>query len=290
MPKKIYAVSGATGQQGGSVAKALLDVGHGVRALTRKTDSPAAKALVEQGADVYRVEFEDPASLEAALVDVDGFFTISTPFEKGAEAETTQGIATIRAAQKAGIPFTVFSSVAGADRKTGVPHFDSKYKVEEYLAASGLKYAIVAPVFFIENTLAPFVLPGIKKGNFGQALPAEKKLQMISYQTIGRFAARVLTHPDEFAGTRTDIASVDVNGTEVAAILSEAIGRPIGYFEVPIDAVRQGSEDMALMYEWFDKTGYSADIEGLKKKYPEDGWTDFREWAGSVDWDSVLAG
>jgi uncharacterized protein YbjT (DUF2867 family) len=280
-------VTGATGQQGGSVARHLIAAGHHVRALTRNPDSDAAKALASKGAEIVRGSFTDRASLKAALKGVDGAFLMGTSFEEGTEAESEQGIAFVAAAKKAGIGHLVYTSVSDADRKTGIPHFESKYEVEKHVVASGLPYTIMAPVFFFENHFAPFMVPGLQGGAYAVAMPADAKLQMISVDNIGQFGALVFAHPERFAGKRINIAGDEMTGTQYAEALSAASGKQIHYVEVPIDQVRQMSEDMALMYEWFTRVGYSADIAGLRRANPEVSWQRFSDWAGAQDW-SVL--
>ena len=244
MSDKYIAVAGATGQQGGSVVGALLRSGTSVRALSRNPGSPASKALASRGAEVRRMDFSDPASLVPALTGVEALFLMSTPFEAGTDAETSQGIAAVEAAKEAGVSYIVFSSVAGADRRTGIPHFDSKYAVEEHLSHSGIPHAVIAPVYFYENIAAPFAAPGLKKGIFAQALSEDRKLQMISHRTIGQLAALALTRPDSFIGKRLDIAGDELTGPEVASILSEAASRTISYNQLPLEMVMQQSEDM----------------------------------------------
>ena len=286
---RVILVTGATGLQGGSVVAALMERGHAARGLTRNLESDSARALSERGIDVRRGEFTDPESLAAALDGVDSAFLVSTPFEGGVEAETEQAIAFVEAAKTAGIGHIVYSSVANADRDTGVPHFDSKYEVEKYIKKSGLSYTIVAPAFFYENHIAPFMLPELQNGAYAQAIPETTQLQMIAVANIGQFAALALDDPDRFKGKRIDIAGDAPTGTDRASILAKIADREIRYREVPIDMVRQMSEDMALMFEWFATVGYSVDIEELRASYTEIPWLTFEAWANQQDWAALRA-
>lgn len=288
MSSKIIAVTGATGQQGGSVAHELIKRGHKVRALTRNPDSPAAIDLKKAGAEVARAEFTDPSTLVSALSGVDAFFLMTTPFEAGTDAEIAQGVVAVESALTAGVPYIVFSSVGDADKATGIPHFDSKYEVEKVLKSSGIPSAIIAPAFFYENMLAPFVIPGLKDGTFAQALPSGRGLQMVSLRTIGSMAALALTDRAGFEGKRINLSGEEVNGAEVAEILGKAAGKEFTYTEVPLDAIMSQSKDMGLMYKWFNEVGYSADISRLKATYPEVAWVSFKDWAESVDWAYLL--
>ena len=290
MPKSLSVlVTGATGQQGGAVAHALLKKGHKVRALTRKPDSQGALALKQQGAELAIGNFDDRDSLVRAMTGVDAVFIMSTPFEAGMETETRQGIAAVDAAKAAKVPHVVLTSVAGAHQKTGIPHFDSKFLVEQHLEKSGLPYTIIAPVFFEENLIGPMFGAGLKQGTIALALPAQRPLQQISVEEIGAFGALVIERREHFLGKRLDIASNSVTGEQLASTFSRVAGKPFRYVEVPVAQVRTKSEDMAIMFEWFDKVGYSADIAALRRDYPEVGWRSFEDWARAQDWKKLLA-
>jgi uncharacterized protein YbjT (DUF2867 family) len=264
-----------------------LERGFEVRALTRNPDGSKAADLRNRGVEVVQGGFNDRASLERALRDVDGAFLMGTPFEAGVEAESQQGLSFLDAAKATDLPYLVYSSVAAADRNTGIPHFESKHTVEKQIVELGIPHTIIAPVFFADNMMAPFVLPGLQKGVLAQALPADTPLQIITVTNIGQFAALVFSRKTDFLGRRIDIAGDSLTGTEFARAIGKASGREIGYVEVPIDQVRNMSEDMALMYEWFARVGYSVEIEALRRDYPEVSWERFEDWADRQDW-SVL--
>src|SRR5258708_37983060 len=147
-------VTGATGKQGGHLVRELLARGHSVRALTRKPASAGAAALAARGVTIVTGDFEDQKSLERAARGVDTVFAMSTPFESGATTETREGINIVRAASAVGVSHLVYASVAGADRATGIPHFDSKFAVEKELRRSGGPFTSVAPGFFLEDFVA----------------------------------------------------------------------------------------------------------------------------------------
>ncbi len=280
-------VTGATGQQGGAAARALLARGHTVRALTRNPSGDAAKALAAAGADVRAGDFNDPATLTAAANGADTAIVMSTPFEAGEEAETRQGIAAIDAVKAAGVGHVIYSSVASADRGTGIPHFDGKYAVEQHLAASGLNYSISAPVWFMENLAAPWMAGSLLDGALAIALDKDRPLQQVAVADIGAFLATLAERRAEVFGRRIDIAGDELTGEATARIIGNAAGRRVGYYQVPLDAVRQQSEDLAKMFAWFDAVGYSADIAELRREFPEVGWQSFADWAAAYDWDGL---
>lgn len=276
-------VTGATGKQGGHLVRELLSRGHSVRALTRKPESPAAAALAERGVTIVGGDFEDQGSLERAARGVDTVFAMSTPYESGAKTETSEGINLVRAASSARVTHLVYSSVAGADRASGIPHFDSKFEVEKELRRSGVPFTIVAPVFFMENFLADWMAPGLAKGSIAIAVPATRRLQQIAVADIAQFTALVIERRESFFGRRIDIASDELTLVTVAEVIGEVLGRHIEYTALPIDAARQQNEDLARMYEWFDRVGYDADVVGLRSLYPEVSWHRFSDWAREQD-------
>ena len=99
---------------------------------------------------------------------------------------------------------------------------------------------------------------------------------------IAAFSAHVVDNRDAFVGKRIDIASDEITAEQTARVLTDILGRPVQHVEVPMDNIRAWSEDLALMYEWFNATGYSADVEGLRARYPEVGWRRFADWAGDT--------
>ena len=283
MSKLNILVTGATGQQGGALTQVLLKKGHSVRAFTRNPNSPKANDLKKAGAEIFAGDFEDTKSLQGAMKGVDAVFVMGTMWEVGTDGETRQGIAAADAAKAAGIKHLLYTSVGSADRHTGIPHFDSKMKVEEHIKKIGVPYTIIAPVFFMDNIFAPW-MAGLKEGRYPLALPPTQKLQQIAVADIANFAALVLENRDRFLGKRFDIASDDLTGLQAADILSRVTGRKIEFFEVPIEAVRSQSADYAIMFEYFIKVGYQVDIKGLRRDYPQVGWHTYEEWAKKQDW------
>lgn len=287
MNKKLVLVTGATGQQGGAVARSLLAKGHSVRALCRNPNTPKAITLKELGAEIVTGDYDDHPSLERAADGTDTVFALATPFVGGVEMETRHGIAIADAAKAVGAGHLVYSSVADADRNTGIPHFDSKFKVEKHIESLDIPFTIIAPVFFMDNMFLPQILDGLKHGMFMQALPADRKLKMIAVENIGQFAELVIDRCEAFLGMRINIASDELTGSEVAAVLSGTLKGHIEYAELPLEDVRTQSEDMAIMYDWFNRVGYSPDIDQLRNEYPEVDWQTFDRWARKQDWSAL---
>ncbi len=285
--KLVVVVVGATGHQGGAVVKSLLERGHEVRAVTRNADSANAKELANAGATLVRASLEDAAALAKTLEAATSLFAMTTPFEGGPQAETRQGISAANAAKAAGVHL-VFSSVGSADRNTGVPHFDSKYEVEQHIANIGVRATVLAPVFFMENL--HFGRAQLAKNIYAVPLPATRKLAQLALADIGEVAVRVLEDPDRFSGKRFDLGGDELTGNDVVAILSRITGRPFTYAQVPLDVIRQRmGEDAVKMYEWFDRVGYTVDRAALRRTFPDVAFHDFESWARTEDWNLLLS-
>lgn len=282
-------VIGSTGRQGGSVARALLARGHSVRAFTRSPRSNAAKALAELGAELMTGDLADPICVEGAASGTDGVFSVQNWRDGGVDLEVRHGIAVANACRNASVPHLVYSSVASADRRTGIPHFESKARIEEHIVGLGVPYTICGPVTFMENILSPLSLPALKEGRLAKALPPRRKIQLIAVSDIGEFVASVFERQDEVLGRRIDIAGDELTGEEQAAVVSRVTGRKIRYEQIPPDAQRAVDRDAAIMNEWIDRVGYDADIPGLRREFADVGFHSFESWAREQDWSSLLA-
>ena len=287
--KDIVLVTGATGQQGGAVADELLKAGHKVRAMTRKPDGPAARALAARGAEVVAGDLDDTASLERSHRGAWGVFAVQNTWEAGVEKEEEQGLRQAEVARRSGVHHYVYASVGSAQRRTGIPHFDNKWRVEEKVRSLGFpSFTIIRPVFFMENFLSPFFLPAIQQGKLAVALEAKTVLQMIARHDIGRYHRWAIEEHERLNGRAIDIAGDQHTMPEAAEILGRAIGRPLEFLKVPIAEVRKFSEDYALMLEWFDRVGYDVDIAATSK---ESGIkpTPLAEWAAAANWSPAPA-
>ena len=258
-------VTGATGQQGGSLVRALAGSDFALRAMTRKPDSEKAARLRASGVEVLPGDLDDPASLKKALAGAWGVFAVQNTLEAGVEKEEEQGKRIAGLAKEAGVQHYVYTSVGSAHLNTGIPHFENKWRVEG--TVRGLHFpshVIMRPVFFMENLLSPGFLNG---DTIYSSLDEGTSLQMIAVDDIGRFIAPAFTDAARFNGREIDLAGDAATMPEAAAALSAGLGRPINYVRIPIEEVRKHSEDIAIMLEWFDRVGYNADIPGLEREF-----------------------
>ncbi|MGH7563951.1 MAG: NmrA/HSCARG family protein, partial [Gemmatimonadota bacterium] len=208
----VILVTGATGQQGGAIARELLAKGRSVRAMTRHPDGDAARALAEQGANVVRGDLDDADSLERAIEGAWGVLSVQNTWEAGVEREEEQGKRFAEVAKGAGIEHFVYQSVASADRHTGIPHFDNKWRIEETIRSLGFpSYTVVRPVFFMENLISPWFKPGLDDGTLALGIRPDTPLQMIAVADIGKYGALAFERHAELNGRAIDIAGDELD-------------------------------------------------------------------------------
>src|SRR5258708_13386096 len=196
-------VVGATGKQGGAGAQHLLGAGMLVRARTRNPDKAAGRTLADRGAEVVAGDLGDAESVRRALAGVSAVFCVTNFYEAGYAGEVAQGELMVDLAAAAGVGHFVFSSVCSADKNTGIPHFDSKYQVERYLATGSVPFTVVRPVFLMENW--ELYREAIGGGSLVSPLSPERPLQQVSVEDIGAFALIALTQPDRWTGRSVDL-------------------------------------------------------------------------------------
>jgi uncharacterized protein YbjT (DUF2867 family) len=279
----LIAVVGATGKQGGSVVEALLDRGARVRALVRDLDKAASRALADHGVDLVVGDLSDPASLDALFTDVQAAFAMTTPLPDGTVHETATGIAIADAVDRAGVPYLVFSSVGGAERQSGVPHFESKRRVEEHIELLGIHHTFLRPVLFMDN-LSGF-MTSVENGQVvvRMALPDGIPLQMVAVRDVGRAAAAILLDGGAgVEGESLEIAGDALRGTQIAKAIGAYAGLPARYEALPLEAIASFG-DTAEMFRWVAETpAYQADFEATRALVPDA--LDLAAWLAASGW------
>jgi uncharacterized protein YbjT (DUF2867 family) len=264
------AVVGATGLQGGATARALLQAHVPVRALARDADSAAATALRGLGAEVFPADLEDAAGLRSAFSGVAAVFAMTTPGrDQRPDVEVAHGHTIADAAVAAGVPHVVYSSVGGAERHTGIPHFDSKRDVEEYLLEKGLATTFVRPVFFMDN-FSQFMNPTMEGGTLvvRMPLPAGVPLQMIAAADVGAVSAAVVLEPERVPGGAVEIAGDELTGEQIAEAYRDRFHVPARYEPLPIE-VLDDNLDQQAMFRWFARLpAYTADFQATRELAP----------------------
>lgn len=279
-------VAGATGNQGGAVARKLLEAGEWkVRALTRDPDSAAARALAARGAEIVKADLDDHHSLGLALQGAYGAFSVQNFWKVGYDREVYQGKTFADVALAGGVKHFVYSSVGGADRNSGLPHFESKWQIENHIRMLDLRYTILRPVFWMDNFSEPQFRDSILGGTLAMGLSPTTKLEMVALDDIGAFAAMAFAKPQDFVGRALELAGDELTMPEAAEVFSRVLGRPVQFRELPLDEIRRSSEEWAKMLEWFNRHGYRADIPSLRALHPQ--LLNFDQWLRHTGWEEM---
>ncbi len=264
---RIILVAGATGTQGGAVARELAARGYHVRGLTRNPSSAASLELAALGIEMVRGDFDDAASLDLALANAYGAFSVQQYRGVGVDGEIRQGKAFAEAARRAGVQHFVYTSVAKATLNTGVPQFESKLLLETYIQDLGLPYTIIRPASFMA-TFEEY-REEANTGVISGPLPAELERVFIAPQDIGRFAAEAFDHPDQWLGRAEAIAGQRISSAEVAASMGRVLGKPVRYHQIPWDEYTATAAPTAIAREsWYLENSDPVDVEALRAQYP----------------------
>ena len=281
---KLILVSGATGQQGGAVARHLLAAGFKVRALTRDAKSDKAQAVVAQGAEIVQGNLEDRAALDQALQGAYGVFSVQNFWlpEVGYVGEIRQGKLLADAAKAAAVKHFVYSSVGAADRGMGQKHFESKWQIEQYVQALGMPYTILRPVAFMDNY--NWQRAAISNGTFsGFGLRPDRTIQLIAVEDIGAVATLVFENPQACLGQTLELAGDELTETQIAATLAKVIGRPVQLAAPQMPEGAVPTSEQIAMFAFFNGQGYAADIPALRQLYPSlhtlEQWLRLTGWA-----------
>ncbi len=274
MSKKIIAVIGATGAQGGGLARAILNDpsgGFAVRALTRDVNSEKARALAALGAEVVAADVDDESSLRRAFAGAQGAFCVTFFWAHfSPERELTEAGAMARAARAAGVSHVIWSTLEDSRQwipvsdprmptlqgRYKVPHFDAKGEANDLFASAGVPTTFLLTSFYWENLI--YFGMGPRRGADGKlvfALPiGQGKFPSIAAEDIGRCAYGIFRRGPELAGRTVGVAGAHLTGTEMAAALGRAFGEPVAYYAMPPDAYRQlgfpGADDLGNMFQF----------------------------------------
>lgn len=261
-------VIGATGQQGSAVVAALLSQGASVRAAVRDLHGRAATDLAKRGVEIVSADLDDQSSVRAALDGATAAFAMTTySGARGTDGEIAHGRVIADAADAAALPHLVYSSVGGAERHSGIPHFESKRRIEEFLLDVGRPVAFLRPTFFMDN-LARMIDDGSEPARIALPLPDGVPLQMISVRDIGKAAAALLLNRDS-APQSLEIAGDEITGSQIADIVGAQLNRPASYTQLPLDVLGD-DEDRKAMFRWFTKLpSYRADFTATRQWVPD---------------------
>src|SRR5262245_41394902 len=282
---KTVLVIGATGRQGGAVIRHMLPKGWKLRVLTRNPDSLAAQDLVDQGVGVVQGDLEDPTSLERAVRGAYGVYSVQDFWAVGPKREVQQGKNIADVARKAGVEHFVYSSVGGAERNSGIDHWESKWEVEKHIRKLGLPATMLRLAAFMENYYIDQVEVGILKGKLVDPIRADKPYQTIATDDIGAFAALAFERPRDFIRLELEIAGSELTNPEAAQVFSRVLGKPVKFRKLPMPMVRiLLGKEFYQMFRWFNESGFKADIAFLRRRYPEVHLQTLDEWLRNEGW------
>lgn len=286
MDKKTILVTGATGWQGGSVARFLLKDGKfAVRILTRKPDTEAANELRKMGAEIYEGDLSDINSIRTAVKDSYGVFGV-TNFWEHFDREYEHGMNLMKAVKEAGVKHYVFSSLPHPKSfgyNHAVPHFEIKAQVEEAIRKEGIPATIIHIAFYYENFLF-FLMPQKNgDGSFSYGFPqGDTLLAGVSAADVGGVVTQIFNRPEEFMGRTVGIVGDDLKASDYAAIMNRHTGKKIVFNHIPREFFAKfdfpGAEDVANMFDMnrLHIPNRRKDIEESRRLYP--GMKRFETW------------
>jgi uncharacterized protein YbjT (DUF2867 family) len=295
--RKIIAVVGATGAQGGGLVRAIANDKGGefaARGVTRKTDSEKAEQLKKLGVEVVSADLDDQKSLEQAFSGAYGAFCVTNYWEHfSPEKELAQARNLAQAAKAAGLKHVIWSTLEDTRRwvpldddrmptlmgKYKVPHLDAKGEANQFFTDAGVPTTMLNTSFYWDNFI--YFGMGPKAGPDGKlaiTLPmGDKKLPGIAAEDIGKCAYGVFRAGGEYIGQSIGIAGEHLTGAEMAAAFSKALGKPVQYNEVPPEVYRSfgfpGADDLGNMFQFKrdfnDDFRRPRDVERSRRLNPE---------------------
>jgi uncharacterized protein YbjT (DUF2867 family) len=280
-------VTGATGRQGGAVVRHLRERGWPVRALTRDPSGARARGLARDGVEVVGGDMDDRASLERAMAGAYGVYSVQDYWTVGVEREVSQGINVADAAEAAGVEHLVYASVGGAERDSGIDHWETKWQIEQHIRERGLPATILRPAAFMENYYVPAVEKSILGGTLLDPIRGDTPYQTIASDDIGKFAALAFERPGEFLGAELEIAGSELTNREAAEVFSRVLGRRVKFRHMPMPAVRVAlGRENHQMFRWFNAGGFGADIDALRRDYRDVSLRRLEDWLREEGWEN----
>jgi uncharacterized protein YbjT (DUF2867 family) len=270
-PNLVVAVVGATGRQGGAVARHLLAGGWRVRALTRRPDSKRALELAQAGAEVVRADMAEVATLRAVFRDAYGVFSVQNPMTGGGvETEVRHGRNVADAAKAMGVQHLVYGSAGTGVPGTGVPEWESKLVVQAHMEALGLPATVLRPTAFMELMTDKAFFPPVSTWHLmPKLMGADRRVPWLSVDDLGAIAARAFGDPDRFVGNELRLAGDLLSIDECRAIWAEVKGRPPRPFPMPVWLFeRFVGTDLTTMWRWLRSGTVHADPSETRKILP----------------------
>jgi uncharacterized protein YbjT (DUF2867 family) len=263
-------VIGATGTQGSCVVRRLLEGGHRVRGLTRDPGSRSALALASKGFTPVQGDLNEPPSVESAMRGADGVYLVTDFFKNGIAGEIRQGKMVADLCAKLGIRHLVHASVNGADRASGVHHFDSKGEIERHIRSLGIPATFLRPAVFMEDLTDKKYFPPASWGMMPKLVGSGRPVKWVSVSDIGIAAASVFAHREEWLGKAVPLVGDTKSIAEARDIFEKVTGKRPFALPMPTFLFRRLiSEDLVLMWEWLASSSMDGDVAATKALVPE---------------------
>lgn len=283
---KTILVTGATGRQGAAVVRHLLKNKWPVKALSRTPDSVLSKKIKDMGVEVVKGDMSNIDSLKKAMEGCYGVYSVQNFFEYGGIKEIEYGKNMADAAKVSGISHFIYNSVGGAERNSGVDHFETKFAIENHIRKIGIDSTIFRPVAFMENYFIMQVYKSLLNGKFVDAVSANKKFQTIAVDDIGAYVALAFDQPEKFKGIALEIAADEITNLQRVEIFSKVMGRKIKFSKMPLLVARIFiGKEFYKMFKWFNDAGFAANIEENKTNFPEVNLISLETWLTNNGWD-----
>ena len=281
--KRIVAVCGATGRQGGAVARSLLNSGWMVRALTRRPDQEKARALVGLGAQVMAADMEDPASLRAAFTGAHGVFSLQNGLVSGFDREVVQGRNVAEAARQAGVAHLVYASAGTGESGEGIPSWEAKLEVEDHMRRLDLPFTSLRPQALMELMTDKSYYPAIGTWRIWPRLSGDDRpISWTAAADVGAIAAIVFARPEEFVGRSLPLVGDVKSLAECREIYGEIMGAEPPRFPLPIWLFdRFTRKDVTAIWRWVRTGVYPMDTGPTRAILP--GALTAREWLAGVN-------
>jgi uncharacterized protein YbjT (DUF2867 family) len=267
---RVVVVTGATGRQGGAVARHLLSNGWRVRALTRRPDRPPARRLAALGAEVVRADMTNPIELWNAFRDAYGVYSVQNPMPIGAEAEILQGRTVADAAKATGVQHIVYGSAGTGASNTGIPSWDSKLTIQAYMRSRDLPLTVLRPVAFMELMTDKGFVPPVSTWSLMPKLMGEHRpVWWICVDDLGAIAARAFAEPDRFIGAEISLAADVQSIAQCRDTWREITGRPPRRFPMPVWTFeRMVGNDLTTMWTWLRTADLDVDLAPTREILP----------------------
>ncbi len=293
---------GVTGGTGGNVVKGFLEQGvTNLRAITRKIDlnRPSLSKLNNAGVELVEANLDDVNSLISAFTGVTSVYCHATSGDssKADPLEVERAKQVAQAAKQANIQHLVYNSAGGADRNSGIPHIEQKYKVEQIFKAANLPTTMLRACLsanlpttmlraclFMEEFWKKYTRPSILKGTFPFSIQSNKPLHLITTKDMGRVAAYVIQHPSQYIGREIELAGDMLTPKQMAEAFSQAQGIKVTHKETPAWIfLLLWQKELFDLIQWYRHKGYQADVQHLRTEFPGL-LTTFNEFLQETNW------